>query len=543
MRDAGAKCERTARRVLGLTDLRPGQLAAMTALAEGRDTLVVMPTGAGKSAIYQVPALLLPGPTLVVSPLIALQRDQVESLRRRDEEAVSLDASTPASRRSEAFEALRAGETEFLFCAPEQLARPDVVRELAAASPSLMVVDEAHCVSSWGHDFRPDYLRLGAVAEALGRPVIAALTATAAPPVRAEIVDRLGMREPLEIVQGFDRPNISLTVRRMLDDPAAELVAAVAQEPLPGIVYTASRRQTGRLAGMLTEAGLRAEAYHAGLRRAERDQVHGRFMSGELDVVVSTNAFGMGIDKPDVRFVHHAEVPGSPDSYYQEIGRAGRDGETARAVLFYRPEDLGLHRFFTGALPDPETLERLAEAVAAAGPSADRKQLRERTELSPRRLTSLLDLLERAGAVRLGTRRVSPVPGAPDPHAAAELAMRLAERRRDVERTRLEMMRRYAETEECRRRFLLGYFGEELAEPCGNCDTCRAGTADQPANGEGPFRVHAHVEHETWGQGQVIQRGEDRLTVLFQEAGYRELSLEAVLEQRLLTETGAEGRS
>ncbi|GAA2787011.1 DEAD/DEAH box helicase [Nonomuraea dietziae] len=249
MRDAGAKCERTARRVLGLTDLRPGQLAAMTALAEGRDTLVVMPTGAGKSAIYQVPALLLPGPTLVVSPLIALQRDQVESLRRRDEEAVSLDASTPASRRSEAFEALRAGETEFLFCAPEQLARPDVVRELAAASPSLMVVDEAHCVSSWGHDFRPDYLRLGAVAEALGRPVIAALTATAAPPVRAEIVDRLGMREPLEIVQGFDRPNISLTVRRMLDDPAVELVAAVAQEPLPGIVYTASRRQTGRLAG------------------------------------------------------------------------------------------------------------------------------------------------------------------------------------------------------------------------------------------------------------------------------------------------------
>ncbi|MEV4065814.1 RecQ family ATP-dependent DNA helicase, partial [Nonomuraea dietziae] len=405
MRDAGAKCERTARRVLGLTDLRPGQLAAMTALAEGRDTLVVMPTGAGKSAIYQVPALLLPGPTLVVSPLIALQRDQVESLRRRDEEAVSLDASTPASRRSEAFEALRAGETEFLFCAPEQLARPDVVRELAAASPSLMVVDEAHCVSSWGHDFRPDYLRLGAVAEALGRPVIAALTATAAPPVRAEIVDRLGMREPLEIVQGFDHPNISLTVRRMLDDPAAELVAAVAQEPLPGIVYTASRRQTGRLAGMLTEAGLRAEAYHAGLRRAERDQVHGRFMSGELDVVVSTNAFGMGIDKPDVRFVHHAEVPGSPDSYYQEIGRAGRDGEAARAVLFYRPEDLGLHRFFTGALPDPETLERLAQAVAAAGPSADRKQLRERTELSPRRLTSLLDLLERAGAVRLGTRR------------------------------------------------------------------------------------------------------------------------------------------
>ncbi|UBU16322.1 RecQ family ATP-dependent DNA helicase [Nonomuraea gerenzanensis] len=533
----GAECERVARQALGLTDLRPGQLAAMTALAQGRDALVVMPTGGGKSAIYQVPALLLPGPTVVVSPLIALQRDQVEALRERDEEAVSLNAGTSAGERRTTFESLRAGKTEFLFCAPEQLARPDVVRDLAAARPSLLVVDEAHLISSWGHDFRPDYLRLGAVAEALGRPPIAALTATAAPPVRVEIAERLGLRYPLEIVQGFDRPNISLAVRRMLDDPAPEIVAAVGEETGPGIVYTAVRRQTGRLSELLTGEGVRAAAYHAGLRRSERDDVHGRFMAGDLDVVVATSAFGMGIDKPDVRFVLHAEVPGSPDAYYQEIGRAGRDGEPARAVLFYRPEDLGLQRYFTAAVPDLETLTGLARAIAEAGAGADRKTLRARTGLSPRRLTLLLDLLERAGAVRLGPRRIEPVPGAPDPEAVADLARELAERRRDVERTRLEMMRHYAETDDCRRRFLLGYFGEQLAEPCGNCDTCLAGTADRQREETGPFLPHARVEHRTWGAGEVVQRGEDRLTVLFDTAGYRELQLDAVLEQGLLTET------
>ncbi|NUR87883.1 MAG: ATP-dependent DNA helicase RecQ, partial [Nonomuraea sp.] len=443
MRKIEAECARVARDALGLTDLRPGQLRAMTALAEGRDTLVVMPTGSGKSAIYQVPALLLRGPTLVVSPLIALQRDQVEALRERDEDAVSLDSGTRAARRTEAFEALRAGETEFLFCAPEQLARPDVLRELAAARPSLMVVDEAHCVSAWGHDFRPDYLRLGAVADALGRPVVAALTATAAPPVRAEIAERLGLRAPVEIVQGFDRPNIELDVRRMLDDPASEVVAAVVAAPKPGIVYTTSRKQTGRLSGLLAEAGVRAAAYHAGLRRAERDDVHDRFMAGGLDVVVATNAFGMGIDKPDVRFVFHAEIPGSPDAYYQEIGRAGRDGEPAEAVLFYLPEDLALQRYFTGGAPDEETLERVAGAVPGRG--IGRKGLAERAGLSPRRLTALLDLLERAGAVRLGTRLVTPADDL-DPRAAARQARELAERRRDVDRSRLEMMRRYAET-------------------------------------------------------------------------------------------------
>ncbi|GAA1517815.1 RecQ family ATP-dependent DNA helicase [Sphaerisporangium rubeum] len=531
-----ALCARTARSALGLTELRPGQLEAMAALAEGRDTLAVMPTGSGKSAIYQVPALLLPGPTLVVSPLIALQRDQVRALRAHDEEARSVDAGTSAREREATFQALRAGTAEFLFCAPEQLARPDVVKELAAAAPSLMVVDEAHCVSTWGHDFRPDYLRLGAVADAIGRPAIVALTATAAPPVRAEIVERLGMRDPVTIVRGFDRPNISLEARWVHGDATDEVTAAVREQPQPGIVYVATRKRTGQLARVLGEAGLRAAPYHAGLPRAERHEVHERFLKGDLDVVVATNAFGMGIDKPDVRYVFHAEVPGSLDAYYQEIGRAGRDGGPARAVLFYRPEDLGLQRFFTGSVPDAGTLERVAEAVADG--TGERRRLAERAGVSPRRLTLLLDLLRRVGAVRVGSRAITPVAGGPDPATAADLARGLAERRRDIERTRLEMMRRYAETGDCRRRLLLGYFGEHLPSPCGDCDTCHAGTAMEPAPGEGPFPVHTHVEHATWGPGQVIRRDDDRLIVLFEEAGYRELLLEAVLEHDLLRETG-----
>ncbi|MDA0633504.1 RecQ family ATP-dependent DNA helicase [Nonomuraea sp. CA-218870] len=535
---AGRRAERVARETLGLEELRPGQLEAMTALAEGRDTLVVMPTGGGKSAVYQVPALLLDGPTLVVSPLIALQRDQVAGLRRRDERAVRLDAATSKKERDSSFQSLRAGETEFLFCAPEQLTKPDVVRELAAAKPSLLVVDEAHCVSAWGHDFRPDYLRLGAVAEALGRPVVAALTATAAPPVRTEIIERLRMRDPVEIVCGFDRPNIHLRVRRTSGD-GEDVVEAVEELAKPGLVYTATRKQTGELAGRLRERGVRAAAYHAGMRRADRDAVQESFMTGELDVVVATNAFGMGIDKPDVRFVVHAQVPGSLDAYYQEIGRAGRDGEPAAAVLFYRPEDLGMRRFFTGGLPDEDALAVIARAIREAGGRTDRKHLRELLGLSVRGVTSLLNLLEKAGAVRLGTRSVSATEDAPPPEEAARAAREVAERHREVERTRLEMTRRYAEIRDCRRVFLLGYFGERLPGPCGACDTCTAGTVSEPEPvSGGPFPVHARVEHVEWGPGEVIRRDEDRLTVLFHENGYRELLLEAVVREGLLREAG-----
>ncbi|GAA4612555.1 RecQ family ATP-dependent DNA helicase [Actinoallomurus liliacearum] len=511
---------------LGLAGLRPAQEEAAAELVKGRDCLVVMPSGAGKSAIYELAAVALGGPAVVVSPLLSLQRDQTQGLRERGLTAISVNAAVGEKRRDQAYALLRAGATGFVFLAPEQLARPDVRAVLAEAPPALIAIDEAHCVSAWGHDFRPDYLRLGGVVEGLPRrPVVAALTATAAPPVREEIVERLRLRDPARVIRGFDRPEIRLSVAMFhdADEKEAAVVDAARRLPGSGIVYAATRRETEEYAERL---GVRA--YHAGLRKTERTATQRAFMDGET--IVATSAFGMGIDRPDVRFVVHASVPGSLDEYYQEIGRAGRDGEPAEAICHYRPEDLGLRRFFAGGLPEEELLARVAAAVD--GPIS-RRDLARRVDVSDRRVTALLNLLETAGALRL-RRRVEPLPDAPPPQEVAAIAREIAEKHRSVERSRVEMTRRYAELTDCRRRFLLRYFGEVVEDPCGNCDNCRAGTAT-PADSERPvFASGARVEHQDWGGGTVLGAKEGRLTVVFDEVGYKELLAETVLEEGLL---------
>ncbi|HWC49572.1 MAG TPA: ATP-dependent DNA helicase RecQ [Solirubrobacterales bacterium] len=453
---------RLAQERLGIEQLRPGQLPAIEAVTAGRDTLAVMSTGYGKSAIYQLAGELLDGPTIVVSPLIALQRDQVEAMEEAAPgEAAELNSTISERKREALMEELREGEREFVLLAPEQLAKEEVLEELREAKPSLLVVDEAHCISEWGHDFRPDYLRLGTFAAELGHPTLLALTATASPPVRREIVERLGMEDPAVFVRGFDRPNLHLAVRRFSEEHGKEraLVEAVQAAEKPGIVYIATRKASEELAEELRNAGVAAEAYHAGLGSKQRGKLQDAFMDDEIEAIVATTAFGMGIDKPNVRFVFHAGLSDSVDSYYQEVGRAGRDGEPAAACVFYRPEDQAIRRFFAGTTD---------------------------------------------------------------------------EEREEYERSRLEMMRSYAEHTGCRRDFVLSYFGEEHEPPCGNCDNCDAGLVEPEADVERPFEIGTAVAHSEWGQGEVQRYEDNRVIVLFESVGYRTLDLELVAEKGLL---------
>jgi ATP-dependent DNA helicase RecQ len=342
-----ARVQQIARDVLGFAALRPAQEEAAAALASGRDCLAVLPSGAGKSAIYQVAALALEGPAIVVSPLLALQRDQAGALRARGLTAVTVNGLSGQPARDDADELLRSGRTGFIFLGPEQLARDDVRASLARAPVRLFAVDEAHCISSWGHDFRPDYLRLGSVIDAFpARPAVAALTATAAPPVRQEIVARLGLRNPRKVIRDFDRPEIHLAVRAFhrAGDKEHAVLAAVRDQAGSGLVYVATRKEAETYAARL---GVRH--YHGGLGRAERLEAQRAFERGAT--IVATSAFGMGIDRADVRFVVHASVPGSLDEYYQEIGRCGRDGRPAAAICCYRAEDLGLLRYFAAGQP------------------------------------------------------------------------------------------------------------------------------------------------------------------------------------------------
>jgi len=520
-----AQLRQIAREVLGYPELRPGQLEAAAALAAGRDCLAILPSGAGKSAIYQIAAVALGGPAVVVSPLLALQREQADVLRARGLTAVTVNALSGAPARRDAEKLLASGQAGFIFLGPEQLARDDVRDLLARAPVRLFTVDEAHCIASWGHDFRPDYLRLGSVIAAFpARPAVAALTATAAPPVRQEITRRLGLRKPRQVIRDFDRPEIHLAVHAFhrADDQRAGVLAAVRDQAGSGLVYTATRGQAEAYAALL---GVRY--YHGGLTRADRLAAQRVFERGAT--IVATSAFGMGMDRADVRFVVHASVPGALDEYYQEIGRCGRDRQPAVAICCYRAEDLGLVRFFAAGLPDQDDLAAVATAVDRP---LTRRELAARTGLPPGRLAELLNVLEAAGAVRLG-RQVEPAPGRPAPAEAAARAEELAQHHRSVERSRVEMMRRYAEMTDCRRRFLLQYFGEAVSQACQNCDNCDAGRS-RPVVEAGPFSPGERVTHHQWGPGLVLEAEADRLTVLFDDYGYRELSTQVVSGHHLL---------
>ena len=467
--------ERAAREKLGFESLREGQEEAVRSVLSGRDTLVIQPTGSGKSAIYQVAGLLIEGATIVVSPLIALQKDQADSITSQphDADVVLVNSAQPVAKTREAFEKLDAGDVEFVFLAPEQLRKPETIEKLKAAEPSLFVIDEAHCISEWGHDFRPDYLNLGSVIEQLGHPTVLAMTATASEEVRDEIVSRLGLREPKVFVRGFDRPNISLRVDvfQTEDEKLEALVRRVQFAPKPGIVYVATRKNAEMIMGALQEQGAETVFYHAGLKAQDRHDIQERFMKGDCDVIVATNAFGMGIDKADVRFVYHYDISDSIDSYYQEIGRAGRDGEPAEAVLFYRSQNMGLRKFQAGSGKlEIHQIEKVARTLQEEEEIREAAELADKTDLSARKIASVLNRLQEVDAIEKtedGAMRLLPDV---NPSDAARAAAEAHDQIKLGQRDRIEKMQRYADISTCRREYLLRYFGEEYTGPCGNCD-------------------------------------------------------------------------
>ena len=540
MTDAAA-LDRMAESVLGFA-LRPSQRRAVGAIVAGRDTLAVLPTGSGKSAIYQVGGLLRGGLTVVVSPLIALQRDQLRSLTgHRSLRAVMVNSTQHHAERLAALDALRTGDLEFVMLGPEQLANAATLREIVggARPVTLVAVDEAHLVSEWGHDFRPEYLRLADAIRAVGRPPVLALTATAAPPVQADITRQLHMTDPEVVVADFDRPNIALAVRRTrhgppeaqaIDDRTVDVVLA---HDGPAVVYALTHARCESLAARLRLDAYRVAPYHAGMPAAERGEVQDAFFSGALDAVVATSAFGMGIDKPDIRTVVHAGMPGSLDEYYQEIGRAGRDGQPAHAVLVYDSRTVRIPRMLAAksAMGDA-AVHAVVDALEAASGRVTLRELAEASRVSRQGVERVVDeLLELEMLHAEGNDAVSVPPRMP-PDAYARVTA-AGKRRQAILASRIEAARQYAETTRCRRAELLGYFGEHYEPPCAACDNDTspgpAPRAVRPALPDG-----VPVRHRLWGRGVLLSRDEHELIVAFDSVGYRHLTA-AALTNGLLT--------
>jgi ATP-dependent DNA helicase RecQ len=465
-------------RHFGFKRFRPGQAEAVRATIAGRNVLVVMPTGSGKSLCYQLPALESPGTTVVVSPLIALMKDQASKLREHGFTVAEMNSAVPLTQLRESAAAIAAGRADFIFTTPEGLADPEFRERIRSRAVGLFVVDEAHCVSQWGHDFRPDFLTLCDAIDDLGRPPILALTATATPAVIDDIKTRLRMPEAEVVHTGFYRPNLDLSVLRVSgeEEKRAKLLELLTGIDGTTIIYCATVKAVEELTDFLAEQQIVAAGYHGRMPAKRRAMVQARFMTGELSRFVATNAFGLGIDKADIRAVIHYHMPGTLEAYYQEFGRAGRDGKPARCTLLYDPEDNKIQRFFQGGrYPDDADLVNAYHAVARMASRGVAPTLAEIQAVSPlksSRTKVCMVLLAGQGIIQRspGGRYQLLKPGLP--REAVVAAGRSYRDREQQDRMALERMVEYARSGRCRWQTLLEYFEDDalLVGPCHRCD-------------------------------------------------------------------------
>ncbi len=461
-------------RYFGLDAFRPGQAEVIDTVLSGRNTVVVMPTGAGKSLCYQLPATMLDGVTLVISPLISLMKDQVDALEARGIPATFINSTLSDAERAERQRGLREGKYKLVYVAPERFRSEAFVSSLTEANVALFAVDEAHCISQWGHDFRPDYAQLGQVRKRLRPPRTVALTATATPEVRDDLVRVLLMKDPRVWVAGFDRPNLFLEVKNVQGDADKRRACLALAETGSGVIYCATRKQAEGLFDALKKKKIPAVLYHAGLKDDEREEAQNEFMRTPGAVAVATNAFGMGIDKPDIRFVAHAAIPKAVEAYYQEIGRAGRDGQPAHAVLLFNHADVFTQqRLIESSHPSEALFAEVWNTLVAVGVfDHSLKLLAEQVGAREFELTSVLRRLERLGKIRREGRLIECLQSVPFKDLGVDFRGVQLQKRQSL--LLLKRMTDYAYATGCRRQFLLRYFGESgVVSHCQGCDVCR----------------------------------------------------------------------